>query len=467
MKKNIYHFLLLASASIVLSACGTHKKIAALRPDADYKNSTLVYQKETSTLNLPLEITLSDLQNQVNKNLNGLLYEDKNIEDDNLTIRVFKQAPIVINDKGGKIHIELPMKIEAKIRYGIEKFGISAYDTREIKLNGTIKLNAGISINNWKLATNTDIEGVDWAESPTVSILGKDVPFTYFINPALALLKSKLAKIVDENLEKSMDLRPYVFKALDQVVKPMELSKDYQAWLGISPTELFATNPVVTKNKISIGVGMKSYIETSVGRKPTLVFDKTKLKLQTVDKIDNTFSTNIAAFSTYEQAAALVTQNFAGKKFESGKYAITINKVEMWGKNDKMIIALNVSGSINGDIYLQGIPVYNVEKQEISIDEIDFVLDSKQSLLKMGDWLLHGLIVKKIQENCKFSIAAQLADGQKMAAKYLTNYEPVKGVKINGSLNQLAPNKIFLTPSAIVAMIIAKGNVSVKIEGLQ
>ena len=50
--------------------------------------------------------------------------------------------------------------------------------------------------------------------------------------------------------------------------------------------------------------------------------------------------------------------------------------------------------------------------------------------------------------------------------KYLNNYEPIKGIKINGSLDQLLPNKIVLTPNAIVAMIVAKGQVAIKVEGL-
>ena len=451
---------------MLFAACSTTKKINAIRPLPEYQNVGVVYEKELSTINLPLAISLTDMQNQVNKNLNGLIYEDAQLEDDNVMLKVYKQAPIIIRDKGGKIYIELPMKIWAKIKYGIDKFGISLYDTREFNLNGIIKINASIGINNWRLVTKTTIEGIDWAESPTVSIAGKDIAITYLINPALALLKNKLAQVVDENIEKTMDLRPYVFKALETITKPMELSPTYQAWLGIAPTELYATNPTIANHKINIAIGMRTYIETSVGQKPTLGFDKTKLILKMADKLEGNFATNIAAFCTYNQAAQIVTQNFAGKKFESGKYAITVNKVEMWGRDGKMVIALGVTGSLNGDIYLQGVPVYDAEKQQIAIEQVDFILDSKQTLLKAGEWLVHGVIVKKIEDNCKFSIATQLIEGQKMANKYLNNYEPIKGIKINGSLDQLMPNKIVLTPNAIVAMIVAKGQVAIKVEGL-
>jgi hypothetical protein len=52
-------------------------------------------------------------------------------------------------------------------------------------------------------------------------------------------------------------------------------------------------------------------------------------------------------------------------------------------------------------------------------------------------------------------------------ANYLTNYEPMKGVKVNGKLGQITPNKVILTPNAIVAMVVATGKVAVSIDGLE
>jgi hypothetical protein len=95
------------------------------------------------------------------------------------------------------------------------------------------------------------------------------------------------------------------------------------------------------------------------------------------------------------------------------------------------------------------------------------VLDSKSKLLKIGGWLAHGLILRKMSDACRFSIADQLAEGEKKMATYLNNYEPIKGVKVNGTLGQITPNKVILTPNAIVAMVVATGKVSVSIDGLE
>ena len=465
----MYTFLKLfpvAFIIVVLSSCGTTKKIEALKPAASYSNE-IVYEKQVSYLNLPIEISVADLQTQTNKYLNGLIYEDNNIEDDNLMMKIWKEAPITINERNGKIDMELPLKVWVKVRYGFEKLGIPFYDTRELNLNGIIKLSTVPTFKNWKFTTVTEITGINWVEAPTVNIAGKEVPITYLINPAANMFKNKIAKSIDESIAKSIDIKPYVLNAIEQISNPQEINKDYHVWFAMQPLELYTNQAVITHKKITVVLGMKAYMETTINGKPTLGFDKNQLLLQGAEKLNNDFGVTIAGIITYPNAAALMQANFTGKKFESGKRSITINKVDLWGKDGKMIVELGMTGSVKGDFYLSGIPVYDSVKKEVYLDKVDFVLDSKNKLIKLGDLLVHGTITKKIQDNCRFSIADQLTLGEKNIKNYLNNYQPVKGVKVNGNLNSLAPQKVILTPNAIITTIAAQGTVAVSIDGMQ
>jgi len=458
--------IFLVAGTLLLAACSTSKKIQTLKPEANYSKE-VVYDKQMSYLQLPVEISVADIQSQTNKYLNGLIYEDNNLEGDDLMLRVWKQSPVVVSEKNGKLHLELPLKVWTRVRYGAEKFGISAFDTRDINLNGVVKINSSVTFNNWKVNTITQIESIDWVESPSISVMGRNMPITYVINPALASFKSRIAKMIDDAIDKTVDIKPYVISALEGVSKPIQVNEEYNTWFGMQPVEIYATKAVIANKKITMNLGLKAYLETVVGAKPTLNFDKNKLMLMSVDKMPSEFNANVASFVTYENAAALVQKNFAGQKFESGKRSVTITSVNLWGKDGKLIVELGMKGSVNGTFYLAGVPQYDPQKREIFLNQIEFVLDSKNKLLKLGDWLVHGLIAKKIQESCRFSIDVQLKEGEKTMATYLTNYQPVKGVKVNGSLNQLAPNRIFLTPNALIAMVVAKGKVAISIDGMQ
>ncbi len=467
MLRNINSAGLLLSTILMITACSTTKKVASLKPLPDYGSTDVVYQKQLSFISMPIEIAVADLQTQTNKYLNGVIYDDTSMDGDNLMLKVTKQAPIIINEKAGKLEMELPLKIWSRYKYGVQSFGIDLTDTRDVNLNGRVKLSASVGLVNWKITTNTTIQDIQWVENPSVSIAGKNVPITYLINPALLVFKSRLAKIVDDAIAQSLDIKPYVMDALSTLSKPTKVNDEYNTWFAMQPVEIYATKMSLANKKLTANMGMKAFLETAIGREPSITFNKDQIQLKTVQTMPNEFNVNVASFATYQYASALVQKNFAGQKFESGKRAVVVNKIDLWGKEGKMIVAVNLSGSVNGDFYLSGVPMYDASKKEIYLNEVDFVLDSKNKLIKAGDWIAHGLILKKMADACRFSVAEQLAEGQKTMTTYLTNYEPMKGVKVNGKLNQITPGKVILTPNAIVAMVVATGKVAVSVDGME
>lgn len=464
--KNILVIILTIMVLTALS-CSTNKKITALKPLPDYSSTEVVYDKQLSFINMPLEITVAEIQSQANKYLTGILYEDKKLEDDNIVVKVTKEAPLTVREQNGKLFIDVPLRIMGKVRYGFDKFGVSMYDTRDFHLNGVVQLASLVNLKDWKITTKTTIIDIKWKQSPSVSVAGRNVPVTYLINPAISLFKSDIAKEVDDAIEKSLDIKPHVLDALQALSEPMQVNTEYNTWFAAQPIEVYATRAIISNKRILVGLGLKTYFETVIGKKPANTFNKEAIVLKAVDKIPDNFKVNVAAYATYDYASSIVQKNFAGQKFESGKRSVTVNKVNLWGKEGKMIVALNMSGSVNGDFYLSGVPMYDAQKKEIYLDKVDFVLDSKNKILKTGSWLAHGIIVNKLAENCRFSIAEQLAEGEQSLKSYLNNYEPVKGVKVNGNLSSLTPDKVILTPNAIVAMILANGKVAVKIEGME
>ncbi|MEO7044181.1 MAG: DUF4403 family protein, partial [Ferruginibacter sp.] len=93
-------FLSIISLFTVLTAitsCSTSHKLETLKPEPD-DASPLVYDANPSFINLPITVKLSDIQNQTNLLLNGLIYEDNNIEDDDIEMKIWKQAPIKIQN---------------------------------------------------------------------------------------------------------------------------------------------------------------------------------------------------------------------------------------------------------------------------------------------------------------------------------------------------------------------------------
>lgn len=456
--------------ALLFYSCSGSQKIEALKPEPD-DATPLIYENTPSFINLPVSVKLKDVENQTNALLNGLIYEDNNIEDDNIEMKIWKLAPISIENNlespEGKIKTVLPLKALIKYRIGTKTLGVALYNTKEFNLNGTVTLVSDVVLTNWKLGTKTELKSLDWNESPTMLVFGKNVPVTYLINPAVKLFRSKIEKKIDTAIEKSMDFKPNVLTALEKICTPFQMSEAYESWLRIVPLEVYSTTAKLKNDTFLLEMGMKATMETLIGKKPESKFDATKIILKPVTKIPNQITANIAAVSTFSEASKIMTKNFGGQEFGSGSKKVKVQKVDIWQKNNKLVIALDVSGSVNGTIYLTGFPQYNGQTKELFFDKLDYALDTKNKLMRTANWLAQGLVLRKIQESCRYSLTPNLEEGKQNMMKYLKNYSPVPGVFVNGKMEDIQFQKIQLTNNAIIAFIKVNGTVNVAVDGLK
>ena len=462
--KLIFSILIIFVTLLTIVSCSTVKKIEALKP-VPSDNNPMVYKTKTSFITMPVEITLNDIQKQLNNNLKDLIYEDDDIEDDKTKMKIWKTDDILLEEKNGVIISKIPLKILATIKYGTEFLGLN--DTKSIYLNGTITLKSKTHLTNWKLTTSSSIEKFEWNESPSIIVGGKAIPITYIINPTLSIFKSKIAKQIDSAIDASCDFKPLVFDALEKISTPFLANDSYETWFKLQPIELYDTAAILKNSKITLQMGLKCNMQTMVGQEPINTFNKDKIILKPVSSMPDRISASIAAVSTYKSASNIITKNFQGETFASGSRTVTVQKVDLWYKDGKLIIALELQGSINGTIYLSGIPNYNAVTKEIYFDELHYVLNTKSVLLKSANWLLQGTILKKIQENCKYSIQENLEEGKQNMLPYLNNYSPMKGVFINGSLDDFVFEKVELTDKAIIAFITTSGKMRITIDGME
>ena len=463
MMSSVKSILSLVLLSFLCANCSSTQKIEALKP-LPTDDTPMVYNTKTSFVNMPLQISLKEIENQLNKTLNGEIYNDATMEDDKTEMKISKTAPIRLIEKNGKIQTIMSLKIWSKFKYGTDFMGLN--DTREININGTITMTSAIKLSNWKMSTTSIIDNFQWSESPSILVAGKNVPITYIINPTLAIFKSKIAKKIDEAIENSCDFKPYILDVLEKMSTPFLTSEHYQTWFKLIPIEVYVTDAFLNKNQINMDLGLKCNMQTMVGLKPKSSFDRSVVQFKAVTKIPEKLNVNVAAISTYESASRIISSNFNGKTFASGERKIVVQNVALWQKDSKIIIALDMTGSINGTIYLSGIPNYNAITKEIYFDQMDYVLNSKGLLTRTANWLLQGVILKKIQETCRYSIKENLEEGKKSLLPYLNNFSPMKGVFINGTMNDFEFEKVEVTNKAIIAFITTTGKMSVKIDGM-
>ncbi len=449
-----------------LSGCSSSKKIETLKPEPG-SVAPLVYENTYSFINLPVTIKLKDVERMTNTSLEGLIYEDTDFKDDDLKMKVWKDREITITNENGKLKTVLPLKALINYRFNANTFGLPFEDVRDISLDGTVTLISEVGLVNWELRTNTKLKSLVWNEEPTMNVMGQKIPVTGLVNSAVVLLKSVIEGNIDHAIKESLDFKPNVLDALEKICTPFQMSETYESWLRIIPEELYTTDASLADQAITFKMGMKCAMETIIGEKPGSKFDRDNIVLKPVRKIPEAVTASIAAISSYKDASRILTRNFKGYEFGEGRKKIMVNAVEIWQKEKKIIIALDVAGSVDGTLYLTGYPQYNEATEEVYFDKLDYVLDTRNALIKSAQWLVGNRILLQLQEKCRYSIAPNLKEGKESVEHYLGNYSPVKGVFVNGSVQEIKLDKIQLSATAMIAFIKLKGKVSVTIDGLE
>ncbi|MEZ4906297.1 MAG: DUF4403 family protein [Saprospiraceae bacterium] len=460
----IIAILLILIIIVSLSSCSSSKKIYSLKPEPS-NDAPLVYTSNTSYFNMPVSISLIDIEKQMNTILSDLIYEDTILDDDNIEMSIWKTDYIKLESVSGKISTQIPLKIKLKVRYGTSWLGLN--DTKTINLKGKLSLLSKINLIDYTLHTNSEIIDFSWDESPNIEIAGKKIPITYIVNPAISIFKKKITKIIDESIPESNDYKPSLLDFLDTLSQPFMMEEEYESWLKINPLEVWSSQISVSDHYVNIDMGLKCTIMTMIGQEPAKSFNRNNIVFSSIPKSENDFEVSLAAVSTYENASNLIYNNIHNYTFKYKNKRFKVDKVDLWYKDGNVIIAMKVLGSVTGTIYLSGNPKYDSETKEIYFDNLQYVLDSKNVLLKSASWMLGDFIISKIKTLSRYSIAQNMDEAKLALQEFITNYSPMTGVSVNGKISNMEFEKMEINDKAMIAFIKISGYANTKIEGLE
>lgn len=470
-----YLFLIL-----IFAACSPSPQSGRLNPKAPKESYTRTEmevrnEKYLSTVNVPVSIALRDVERQINAQVNGLIFETNTFEtpapdgSDPLHLKVWKRGNIGVSATGGAdslFRFVVPLKIWAKAGKRILGF----LQTADTEFEITIRFATRFSIDpDWSVNTQTTAEGYDWGSKPTIRLGGFAIPITGIVGRMIDRNLGTITQSLDREVRNQIDLKTPVLQAWNTVRQPYRLSETYRTWLQVVPRRLLITPLRFEDNVIRTQIGLEGYTLTSVGVKPDVRPAVSLPALEVVPRVNDDFQVGILSEATYEEAAKLAGENFVGKKFDfqEGRYSVTIRDIDLYGQDENLIIKAGLEGSVSGNIYLKGRPYYDPDTKTIALKDLQYDLETSSWLQRTASWLLKGTLARMLEKQFTIPVGKQLTEIQRAVQAQLTRNQLAKGVVLNGKIDELRPDGVYLTPTAILAVVFAKGKVDVKVEGLQ
>ena len=204
-------------------------------------------------------------------------------------------------------------------------------------------------------------------------------------------------------------------------------------------------------------IGITAITELNYNEIPDSIVQGNLPELKITSRLDNDFNINVPVKVPFEQINQLVRQQLVGYNLNQGKYHIRVKDCFFYGSGDKLVVALNVDGSLNGTIYLAGRPVYDKDSSAIRILDLDFDIRTKNVLVKSASWVYHKGIVNMVKDKLSYPVGDQLLQVRKMLQAWLDQNQKLNMFRINGRIDKLDIEDFRITKNSVNVLCVFGG----------
>ncbi len=441
----------------------------SIQPEApNYPPARKTYTRTSSGINIPIEIPLSVIEERLNKQFRGVLYDDDSYTrptNDDVKIKVYQNNRIVVGAAGDQLLFTVPLKIWAQARWKacsfcpeIEKQTI--FDV-EVFLKSKVEV-----LKNYQFRMTTSADGFEWRSSPTISLGPIDIPIARLLEGVLQSQLTNITKEIDKGVNSAVDLKSQISELWNMAQNPILLDDSSKTWMTMEPKNIQLAPITSNKQNMLINLGLETFIETKTGTKPA---DKTKsvlpdLKLTPQPAKD--FSINVQSILGFTEATAIAKRAVLGKTFAWKKKVVKVEDIEIFGKGDLAYIRLLLSGSAKGELFLFGYPKFDGSNNTLYFDQLDYDINTKSALIKAANWMVGSTIQKQLQNQLVFSFDKEVKEVRKDLEARLKKYTYKKLFTITGVITDFSVKDIYVADDHFDVHLNANGRASLKLDGI-
>ena len=456
-----YTLLLFLATINIFATCGDKDtSTTTSKPDRPMESyEKIPVENPISEINIPIRINKKEIEKQLNAQLSGDFYKDNNAADDGLMVRATKRGKIAIEFNNDEIFYRVP--VDLWIQKSLAITTAEATGSIDLVFKTAYQLRR-----NWDLDTKTEVTGFEWTKKPVLKVGFAKIPMESIANLILDKAKSQVTAAIDQQVKNSLSLSETINSTWLQLHKPVELSNEYNTWLLPNPQSL-SLSPIKTDgDTLETNVHVQVRPQVYIGEQPSTPLASELPIFQYSDKKDEDFRIKIITEIPFIEAEKMALAGLRGETFSQGNRSVTIQGIEVFGQGNKIVIGTETTGAYNGKIYFKGRPVFSEKRNKIELKDIDFDFSSKKFLLGSLSWLFKGKFKETIQENLDFQLLTNISEMKKTIESQLSHYTIAPGVVMNGNLDDLAVQKVYVTTDAIRLTVALEGKLKVNVGGL-
>jgi Domain of unknown function (DUF4403) len=308
---------------------------------------------------------------------------------------------------------------------------------------------------NWTFKSQCNVS-LNYPNRCTVSLLNIDV--TDKINDLIQPHFQDAAKEIDSKVA-GYDFRSVVQDFWNELDSPIQLAD--QAWLLINPKSVQVSPINGTGAQVDVSVGLVGRPVVAYGSKPPSPSDPLP-NFQSATP-GNSFHIAVEGTIPFDAASKALTKSIVGRRYTYAGHYETIDGASVYGTGDQVVLQLKLGGSLKGTIYLIGTPTFDAAKNQFSVPDLDYTVETQNAFVKLADWMNHPGFRDSLRAACVWDAGNQVSGAQALIKQGL-NRQVGPHVTLSCDKLTLRPIGVYLTATEFRLRAALDGSVSVSLK---
>lgn len=234
----------------------------------------------------------------------------------------------------------------------------------------------------------------------------------------------------------------------------------YLGYIHFEPISLSLVKPRLDQNKLytTIVLNCRTYLNQNSIKAPATELPKLNI-IASAPK--DTFDLFTDFELNYDSISQLFTEQVKEKTIDFNKNHFEFNSVTVSGLDkNKLVLAIQFSGTKKGVLYLQGIPSFDNTTKILELSKLEFDLKTKSILLKSAKWLFSNRIYSELEKATKLDLSAQFNDLKKTIDRNLQ--KKTGDFSLSGKMHDVSVIHIFPTLDHLYLRTCLKAQLNVK-----
>jgi hypothetical protein len=272
-----------------------------------------------------------------------------------------------------------------------------------------------------------------------------------------------LAPIIDTKVNDALQLRAKIAPLWQNSFYPKLVSKEFSAWLKLTPEKIVMSPLLTANNKIQLFIGIITGAEITVGPKPAAAPVKALPPVQQLQAFDKSFHIQLVSDIFFADLVTALNPVLLDKTFGDDK-KITIKKFSLKGDDGRLVVVLTTVGAFNGELTLFAKPVYNSQDNSLTFEDVDFDTKNAGWLISAGSWLFSSPIRNTIKSKLNTTVVEQLEKARLKASSALSSVQVAEHVTLTGTVKSLSLGEAAVLGDRLSVQVIAQGESRVSLK---